>query len=61
MRALPPQVLARPYHVYEVLQPLGVTAGRTRPGFGQIGFGMQYELPTSIEELIASGHLRRVW
>jgi hypothetical protein len=53
--------LAQPFNVYEVVQPIdGVNVGQATPWFGQPGIGTRYELPSSIEDLVNSGQLRRV-
>jgi RHS repeat-associated protein len=57
MRSLPQEALNAPYNIYQVLQPFNVNAGLTAPAFGQLGFGMQYQLPMSINELISQGYL----
>jgi len=58
-RALDYGSSSKPYHVYEVLQPLTVRAGPATPWFGQPGMGTQYELPASIDALKASQKIRR--
>jgi hypothetical protein len=60
MRALPPGAGARPYNVYEVVNPVEVDAGTVPPWFGQIGLGTQYELPGSVADLIEQGFLKAV-
>jgi len=60
MRSLAPGTLSKPYSVYKVAQPITVKAGTTAPWFGQPGLGMQYELPSSIHDLVNSGALQRV-
>ena len=60
-RALDYGASSKPYHVYEVLQPLTVRAGPATPWFGQPGMGTQYELPASVDALRASQQLRRKW
>jgi hypothetical protein len=59
-RSLPPGSDARPYNVYEVVKPIDVQSGKIAPWFDQPGGGIQYQFPQSIEELIRSGHLRRL-
>jgi hypothetical protein len=58
MRALPPGATARPYNVYEVVTPFEVQAGTVAPAFGQLGLGLQYELPDSVANLIEGGFLK---
>jgi RHS repeat-associated protein len=58
MRALPPGATTRPYHIYEVANPLEVRAGTVAPWFGQLGLGTQYELPDSVGNLIENGYLK---
>lgn len=57
-RALPPS--AGPYARYEVLKSFEVDAGPAEPWFGQVGLGLQYELPDTVEALIRTGYLRRI-
>lgn len=57
-RALPNSSTASPYYQYEVLRPLPVQSGPAAPAFNQPGGGIQYMTTQSIEDLIASGHLR---
>ncbi len=60
-RALPAEYLdSKPYHVYEVVEPIEVAAGPIEPWFGQPGMGTQYELPKSVLDLIKDGVLREV-
>jgi hypothetical protein len=59
-RALRPDASSAPYGVYELRQPLDVQAGTTAPWFGSGGGGIQYELPTSVGDLIEAGILKRV-
>jgi len=61
MRGLPPEYSAtKPYHVYEVVKPFEIKYGPAAPAFNQIGLGMQYELPVSIEKLLERGVIKRV-
>ena len=60
-RALPLDTLNKPYRTYEVLKDLPqVQAGEAIPWFGQPGKGIQYELPTSIDNLISKGYLKEI-
>jgi RHS repeat-associated protein len=59
-RALHPSSMESPYHVYEVLKPIDVQAGRAMPWFGYRGLGVQYELPDKIQTLIDAGFLKEV-
>ena len=59
-RSLPESALNKPFNTYEVLKPIEVQAGPAAPWFGQRGGGMQYELPSSVKDLIGSGHLAPV-
>jgi hypothetical protein len=36
------------YHVYEVLKPFEVEEGPIAPGFGQPGYGRQYQLVSAL-------------
>jgi hypothetical protein len=47
-------------NVYKVMKPIDVDAGPAAPWFGQPGGGTQYELPATIKELVASGHLKPI-
>jgi hypothetical protein len=60
MRSLAPGTTSKPYNVYQVVKPVEVQSGKAAPWFGQIGQGTQYELPMSVSEAIAKGHLKRV-
>jgi len=60
MRSLAPATTSKPYNVYEVVRPIEVQSGKAAPWFGQVGQGTQYELPMSVSDAIARGHLRRV-
>ena len=51
----------KPYHQYEVLKPIeGVEKGITAPWFDEPGGGVQYMMPSSIEELVNQGFLKRI-
>nr|WP_282098646.1 RHS repeat-associated core domain-containing protein [Pseudoalteromonas sp. MMG006] len=58
-RALPPSTREKDYNAYEVLEPLEVNAGAAIPWFGQPGGGIQYELPTSIENLKSKNKIKK--
>jgi Tuberculosis necrotizing toxin len=60
MRSLAPGTTAKPYNIYEVTRPIEVQSGRAAPWFGQVGQGTQYELPMSVTDAIAKGHIKRV-
>ncbi len=57
MRALPPDSSSSPYEAYRLLKPIKVQSGPAAPAFGQIGMGMQPELPASVSDLLESQHL----
>lgn len=57
---LSPSAQGGPYGAYEVVKPFDVQSGTTAPWFNQLGLGTQYKLPSSVRELIQSGHLKRV-
>jgi hypothetical protein len=60
-RALPLDMLQKPYKEYEVIKPIPeVQAGQAIPWFGQTGKGIQYELPLSIDDLVAKGYLKGI-
>ncbi|MGH7144435.1 MAG: glycohydrolase toxin TNT-related protein, partial [Terriglobia bacterium] len=60
MRALPPGAADKPYNIYVLLKPVEVKAGLTAPWFYQPGFGIQYEMPMSIKQLLQQEYLKRV-
>jgi hypothetical protein len=60
MRSLAPGTTSKPYNIYEVAKPIEVQSGTVAPWFGQIGQGIQYELPMPVSEAIANGYLKRV-
>ncbi len=60
MRSLPYGAADGPYSAFRVVKPIDVPTGRSTSWFGQIGGGAQYELPSSIQSLLKSGHLERV-
>jgi hypothetical protein len=60
MRSLPYGAAEGPYGAFRVVKPIEVQGGSTAPWFGQLGGGMQYELPQSIQSLLRSGYLERV-
>ena len=57
-RGLKPGSDSLPYKVYEVTQPITVTAGPAKAWFGYEGGGMQYKFDESIRNLLARGVLR---
>lgn len=57
-RALKPGSDGKPYHAYEVTQPIEVTAGSSRSWFGYEGGGSQYKFDQSIRTLLDRGMLR---
>ncbi|MHC6054433.1 two-partner secretion domain-containing protein [Ralstonia solanacearum] len=61
-RALPSSYEAtKPYFQYEVLRPIpGVMQSKILPWFGQIGTGMQFELPKSVQWYLDNGFLKDV-
>lgn len=59
-RALPPGTdKLAPHHRYEVAKPITVESGPATPWFDEVGKGTQYKTEKSVEQLIASGCLRR--
>ena len=48
------------YHVYKVKKPVVVVGGPVAPWFGQPGFGMQFQLPSTVEKLLGDGVLEEV-
>ena len=60
-RSLPQSFLtSKPYSVYEVLKPFEVDAGPAAPWFSQPGYGMQYQLPVTVELLLKQGIIKEV-
>nr|WP_306173568.1 RHS repeat-associated core domain-containing protein [Limnobacter humi] len=58
MRALPPGTDQKPFSVYRVVKEIhNVPSGPAASYFGEIGGGIQHELPMPIEKLIESGHV----
>ncbi len=60
MRALPSGSDAKPFHSYEVVKPIPVKISTTAPAFGEIGGGVQHELPMSAGKLVDHGILREL-
>ena len=58
MRALPPGSDGKPYHVYEVVKPIPVKTSHIAAAFGEIGGGVQHELPMSAGKLVDHGILK---
>ena len=56
-RSLPPDWLARPYHVYRVARPVAAVWGVAVPWFDQPGGGTGYFLVRAVRELLADGSL----
>jgi hypothetical protein len=48
----------RPLNAYEVLRPFGVDVGPLGRWFGQPGGGLQYDLGSSVQQLVYAGFLR---
>ena len=59
-RSLPPNSINKSYSVYEVQEPINVKSGPASAWFGQAGGGTQYELPSSIDDLITSGKIKPI-
>ncbi|MFC0429495.1 TNT domain-containing protein [Kutzneria buriramensis] len=59
-RGLPPQNLDDGYHQYQVMKDIPVWAGKIAPAMGQPGGGIQYLSPTTVADLILSGHLKEI-
>jgi len=58
MRALPPGTDNRPLSVYKVVKEIpDVPSGPAAPYFGELGGGIQHELPLPIQKYIDSGHI----
>lgn len=54
-RSLPPATADQPLRSFEVLKPIPVEAGTTAPWFGQLGGGIQYRTPVTLETLLRRG------
>jgi hypothetical protein len=59
-RSLPSSSASAPYSVFQVAKPFEVQAGQAAPWFGMPGLGVQYQLPSTVNELINGGFLLRV-
>ena len=60
-RALPYIENPNAYHQYEVIKPIdNVTMSEIAKAFEQPGGGIQYELPSSIKQLIKDGFLKEI-
>jgi hypothetical protein len=46
--------------VFEVTKPFPVEAGRTAPWFGQLGGGIQYQTPVTLDTLLRRGIIREL-
>ncbi|WP_442918756.1 TNT domain-containing protein [Limnobacter sp.] len=58
MRALPPGTDARPLSVYKVVKEIPeVPSGPAAPYFGELGGGIQHEIPLPIQKYIDSGQI----
>ncbi len=60
MRAVAPGTDLRPYSVFEVVAPIEVKGGKIAPWFDEVGGGIQYVLPDTVENLLEAGILRRI-
>jgi len=56
-RSLPSGAANSPVNTYQVLKPFDVYGGPAAPAFNQPGGGMQYELNSSVQELVEQGYL----
>lgn len=59
-RALEPGYINKPYHVYEVVEPVDVKSGTVLPWFDEVGGGVQYQFDFPISDLINDGIIRRI-
>lgn len=49
------------YHKYQVLKKIdNVTVSEIAPAFGQVGGGIQYELPYNIKNLKNLGYIKEI-
>lgn len=60
MRALPPEDIHRPYHVYEVIEEFSAEEGIIAPWFDQKGMGTQYKLDKSVGQLVKDEKLLEI-
>jgi RHS repeat-associated protein len=60
MRSLSPNTTELPYNTYRVTKALEVDSSTIRPWYGQFGYGTQYRLPDTVDNLIRSGYLEFV-
>ena len=59
-RSLPSSSASAPYSTFQVVRPFEVQAGQAAPWFGMPGQGVQYQLPSTVNQLISDGYLLRV-
>ncbi len=59
-RGLPPDSLTKDYSQFEVMRQLPTDSGRIAPAFGQPGGGTQFITDRSVNDLLKSGHIRRL-
>ncbi len=62
MRALPPGTdMTRPLSTYQVITPIpNVPTGPASPWFGELGLGIQHQLPLTIQDYLESGALKLI-
>lgn len=60
MRALPYDTDLSNYHKYEVVKPFEVEKSIIAPAFDDIGLGIQYRSPVSVDVLLKRGIIRKV-
>ena len=60
MRALPYGTDLSNYHQYEVIKPFEVEKSIIAPAFDNIGLGIQYRSPVSVDTLLKRGIIRKL-
>ena len=59
-RSLAPGTTQKPFHTYEVLQPIAVLSGSVASWFDEPGGGVQYRFSETVGQLVAAGKLREI-
>ncbi|KAA5532496.1 DUF4237 domain-containing protein [Taibaiella lutea] len=60
-RSLQDTARTYPYHVYRIIKTIpNVNEGTAIPWFGQVGLGLQYQLPYTINDLVQNGYLQNI-
>lgn len=57
-RALPHEIEVKDYFEFQAIRPFMMQSSSIGPGFGKIGFGTQYKMPTGIDYLREFGYIK---